>query len=147
VGELYKEQINTAHIPLVEHFALVLGRKRNHSRGVGNGAVSVRAQEKQHMQARLLVKQKRAQALEGEVERLTQATKNQTEAYTQLQADVESQHAEIEIQRKAIEAQSGEMGQKIQDEVQRQVSMIFTNIASGNSFINFQSSAPILMLR
>jgi chromosome segregation ATPase len=109
--------------------------------------VSVRAQEKQHMQARLLVKQKRAQALEGEVERLTQATKNQTEAYTQLQADVESQHAEIEIQRKAIEAQSGEMGQKIQDEVQRQVSMIFTNIASGNSFINFQSSAPILMLR
>jgi hypothetical protein len=56
---------------------------------------------------------------------------------------VESQRAEIEIQRKAIEAQNGEMRLKIQDEVQRQVSTIFTSIASENSFINFESSAPI----
>lgn len=115
---MYKEEISNASVSLVEHFALTLGRKRNHSCGVGVGAISVSAQEKQHMQARLMAEQKRAQALEGEIERFTEIAKKQNEAHTQLQVDMESQRAEVELQRKAIETQSGEMQQKIQDEVQ-----------------------------
>jgi len=35
VGDTYQEEISKAHVPLVEHFAMVLGRKSNHSLGVG----------------------------------------------------------------------------------------------------------------
>ncbi|XP_052137814.1 uncharacterized protein LOC127756512 [Oryza glaberrima] len=77
-AETHKERIAAAPIPLAEHFALVLGRKPNHSRGVGIGAVNQGAQERYRIRARAEAADQRASdaqnqaaALLEEVERLT----------------------------------------------------------------------------
>lgn len=77
-AETHKEMIAAAPIPLAEHFALVLGRKPNHSRGVGIGAVNQGAQERYRIHARAEAADQRASdaqnqaaALLEEVERLT----------------------------------------------------------------------------
>jgi len=36
VGEVYGEEISKAHVPLVKHFAYVLGTKPNRSQGIGS---------------------------------------------------------------------------------------------------------------
>lgn len=73
-----------------------------------------------------------------EDEKLTKVTKKQEDS--ELQVQTESQRAEMELRRNAIETQTTEMQQKIQDEVRRQMSVIFASIASGNSIINLQST-------
>ena len=40
VGDIYLEEISKAPLPLVEHFAMVLGRKSNHSLGVGSAPIT-----------------------------------------------------------------------------------------------------------
>uniref|UniRef100_A0A0E0JYI6 Uncharacterized protein n=1 Tax=Oryza punctata TaxID=4537 RepID=A0A0E0JYI6_ORYPU len=45
-AETNQERIAAATIPMVEHFALVLSRKPNHSRGVGVSAINQGAQER-----------------------------------------------------------------------------------------------------
>jgi len=40
VGDIYQEEISKAPIPLVENFAMVLGRKSNHSLGVGTAPLT-----------------------------------------------------------------------------------------------------------
>ncbi|KAL4317951.1 hypothetical protein GQ457_18G010550 [Hibiscus cannabinus] len=39
-GEKNQEKISSAHIPIVEHFALVLGTTSNYSRGIGVGGIT-----------------------------------------------------------------------------------------------------------
>jgi hypothetical protein len=46
VAGTHQEKISSAPMPIVEHFALVLGRKPNHSRGVGIRAVNQVAEER-----------------------------------------------------------------------------------------------------
>ena len=53
VGDAYQEEISKAYIPLVEHFVMVLGRKPNHSLGVGSEAITKRNSHKQYVQNQL----------------------------------------------------------------------------------------------
>lgn len=53
MGDAYQEEISKAYIPLVEHFVMVLGRKPNHSLGVGSEAITKRNSHKQYVQNQL----------------------------------------------------------------------------------------------
>ncbi|CAD6263743.1 unnamed protein product [Miscanthus lutarioriparius] len=50
---IHQEKISSAPVPIVEHFALVLGRKPNHSRGVGIRDVNRVAEERIRLQAQI----------------------------------------------------------------------------------------------
>ncbi|CAD6226570.1 unnamed protein product [Miscanthus lutarioriparius] len=50
---IHQEKISSAPMPIVEHFALVLGRKPNHSRGVGIRAVNRLAKERIRLQVQI----------------------------------------------------------------------------------------------
>jgi hypothetical protein len=77
----HQEKISSVPVPIVEHFTLVLGRKPNHSRGVGIRAVNRVAEERIRLQAQIEASEQReaaararadaaeqrAQALEGQV--------------------------------------------------------------------------------
>jgi hypothetical protein len=49
----YQEKISSAPVPIVEHFALVLCRKPNHSRGVCIRVVNRAAEERIRLQAQI----------------------------------------------------------------------------------------------
>ncbi|KAK3143228.1 hypothetical protein QOZ80_4BG0360380 [Eleusine coracana subsp. coracana] len=109
VAETEQEKISSAAVPLAEHFAIVLGRKPNHSRGVGVPAVNQGAQERHRLHAQAEVARQRpdnaqehAAALEGEVQRLT-------EANMQLRDELHSQREELASQRKTVETQTADM--------------------------------------
>ncbi|EAY86221.1 hypothetical protein OsI_07593 [Oryza sativa Indica Group] len=77
-AETNQERIAAAQIPMVEHFALVLGRKPNHSRGVGISAINEGAQERYRVHAQAEAAQQQANeahqqaaALLEEVQKLT----------------------------------------------------------------------------
>ena len=53
VAVTHQEKISSAPVPIVEHFALVLGQKPNHSRGVGIRAVNRVAEERIRLQAQV----------------------------------------------------------------------------------------------
>ncbi|KAF0934731.1 hypothetical protein E2562_028326, partial [Oryza meyeriana var. granulata] len=61
-GEEIQENISSAPVPLVEHLALVLGRKANHSRGVGLRAINGVAEERLRLLAQIEAAEKRAAA-------------------------------------------------------------------------------------
>ena len=42
VRDIYQEEISKAPVPLVELFAMVLGRKSNHSLGVGSAPITTK---------------------------------------------------------------------------------------------------------
>uniref|UniRef100_A0A0D9XY79 Uncharacterized protein n=1 Tax=Leersia perrieri TaxID=77586 RepID=A0A0D9XY79_9ORYZ len=62
VAQSHHEKISSAPVPLVEHFALVLGRKVNHSRGVGFHAINGVAEERLRFLAQIDAAEKRAAA-------------------------------------------------------------------------------------
>ncbi|RLM58105.1 ATP synthase subunit-like protein [Panicum miliaceum] len=106
VAETEQEKIASAPVPFVEHFALVLGRKSNHSWGVGVAEVNHGAQERHmlHAQAEAARQhaddaQEHAAALQGEVLRLT-------EVNNQLRDELQSQREELISQRRTVEEQS-----------------------------------------
>ena len=53
VGDIYQEEILKALVPLVEHFVMVLGRKSNHSLGVGSAPITKKFSHKQIVQNQL----------------------------------------------------------------------------------------------
>ncbi|CAD6231955.1 unnamed protein product [Miscanthus lutarioriparius] len=59
---IHQEKIFSAPVPIVEHFALVLGRKPNHSRGVGIRAVNRLAEERIRLQAQIEASEQREAA-------------------------------------------------------------------------------------
>ena len=91
MGDTYQEEISKAHVPLVEHFAMVLGRKSNHSLGVGSVPITKKFSHKQIIQNQLENAQNRANNLELEVQKLTNITKKQEDVITQLHIEVQSQ--------------------------------------------------------
>jgi hypothetical protein len=105
VAGIHQEKISSAPVPIVEHFALVLGRKPNHSRGVGIRAVNRVAKERIRLQAQV------------------EACK-QREAADQARADAIEQHAEAAEQRaQALEGQVStvvETNAQLQEEQQSQ---------------------------
>ncbi|XP_062186692.1 uncharacterized protein LOC133890294 [Phragmites australis] len=105
VAEIDQEKIPAAPVPLVEPFALVLGRKKKpNSHGVGVAAVNQGAQERYRLHAQAETArqhadnaQQHAAALERQVQRLTQAN-------MQLPDELESQREELASQRRTFEA-------------------------------------------
>ena len=47
MSEVYGEEISKAPVPLVKHFAYVLGTKPNHSQGIGSVSMTKRNAERQ----------------------------------------------------------------------------------------------------
>jgi hypothetical protein len=80
VAGTHQKKISSAPMPIVEHFALVLGQKLNHSRGVGIRAVNRVAEEMIRLQAQI------------------EASK-QREAAARARADAAEQHDEATKQR------------------------------------------------
>uniref|UniRef100_A0A0D9Z9J2 Uncharacterized protein n=1 Tax=Oryza glumipatula TaxID=40148 RepID=A0A0D9Z9J2_9ORYZ len=62
VAQSQQEKICSAAVPLVEHFALVLGRKANHSRGMGLRAINGVAEERIRLLAQVEAAEKHAAA-------------------------------------------------------------------------------------
>jgi len=60
VSEVYGEEISKAPVPLVKHFAYVLGTKPNHSQGIGSVSMTKRNAERQFIQSQMENEQKRA---------------------------------------------------------------------------------------
>ena len=60
-----QEKISSAPVPIVEHFALVLGRKPNHSRGVCIRAVNRVAEERIRLQAQIEASEQREAAVQA----------------------------------------------------------------------------------
>ena len=84
---IHQEKISSAPVPIVEQFVLVLGRKPNHSRGVGIRAVNRVAQERIRLQAQIEASEQR-------------------EATARARADAAEQRAEAAEQRaQALEGQ------------------------------------------
>jgi chromosome segregation ATPase len=132
-AETEQEKISSAAVPLVEHFALVLGRKPNHSRGVGVPAVNQGAQERH----RLLAQAERARqsannaqehaaALEGEVQRLTQAN-------MQLRDELQSQREELASQRRSVEAHNVDMERLMDQKLEERLNSYLARIATANA--------------
>jgi hypothetical protein len=101
-ARIHQEKISSAPVPIVEHFALVLGRKPNHSRGVGIHAVNRVAEERIRMQAQVEASKQReaaAQARADAAEQRAQALEGQVstvvETNAQLQEEQQSQHDEL----------------------------------------------------
>ncbi|CAD6257822.1 unnamed protein product [Miscanthus lutarioriparius] len=59
---IHQEKISSAPVPIVEHFALVLGRKPNHSRGVGIRVVNRVAEERIRLQVQIEASEQREAA-------------------------------------------------------------------------------------
>uniref|UniRef100_A0A0D3HTB4 Uncharacterized protein n=1 Tax=Oryza barthii TaxID=65489 RepID=A0A0D3HTB4_9ORYZ len=102
-AETHKERIAAAPIPLAEHFALVLGRKPNHSRGVGIGAVNQGAQERYRIRARAETADQRASDAQNQAAALLE------EANNQLRDELRFQREELNSQNKTVEEQSVDM--------------------------------------
>ncbi|KAK8615062.1 hypothetical protein V6N13_068848 [Hibiscus sabdariffa] len=128
-GEKNQEKISSAPIPLVEHFALVLGTTSNYSRGIGVGGITSTSQVKSRILAETIAAKNRA---ESEVARLTEITEKQDETNIQLQNDIETQCEELIAQGKAIEKQTIEL---------QQVRELFARFAGEQSISNLFSNA------
>ncbi|CAD6226953.1 unnamed protein product [Miscanthus lutarioriparius] len=61
-ARIHQEKISSAPVPIVEHFALVLGRKPNNSRGVGIRAGNRLAEERIRLQAQIEASEQREAA-------------------------------------------------------------------------------------
>ncbi|XP_021302308.1 uncharacterized protein LOC110429892 isoform X2 [Sorghum bicolor] len=141
---IHQEKISSAPIPIVEHFALVLGRKPNHSRGVGIRAVNKVAEERMRLQAqveaseqreaaararadaaeqRAEAAEQRAQALEGQVSTVV-------ETNAQLQEEQQSHRDALSSLR---QAQSGEVARLVREQLDQQMAELVARIHSGAS--------------
>ncbi|KAL6643328.1 hypothetical protein ACP70R_018993 [Stipagrostis hirtigluma subsp. patula] len=145
VAQREQERISSAPVPLVEHFALVLGRKPNHSRGVGVAAVNQGAQERHRLRAQAETArqhaddaQQHAAALEEEVQRLTHAN-------MQLRDELESQREELASQRKTVEAQNVDMERLVDQKLEERMNSYFARMvaSSGVSFSPTSTQQPL----
>ncbi|KAG5006632.1 hypothetical protein JHK82_024572 [Glycine max] len=114
VGDIYQEEISKALVLLVEHFTVVLGRKSNHSFGVGSAPITKKFPHKQIIQNQLENAQNQANNLELEMQKLTNITKKQEDVITQL-------HIEVQSQRELIETNREQMKQNLENEVKCQI--------------------------
>ena len=67
MGEVYREDISRAPVPLVKHFEFILETKPNHSQRIRSVSMTKRSVERQLVQSQTNDAQKRANALESEV--------------------------------------------------------------------------------
>ncbi|CAD6262604.1 unnamed protein product [Miscanthus lutarioriparius] len=138
---IHQEKISSAPVLIVEHFALVLGRKPNHSRGVGIHAVNRLAEERIRLQAQIEASEQReaaAQACADAVEQRAEAAEQRAQALesqvstvvetnAQLQEEQQSQHDKLSSLR---QAQSGEVARLVREELDHQMAELIACIGA-----------------
>uniref|UniRef100_A0A0A9CZ80 Uncharacterized protein n=1 Tax=Arundo donax TaxID=35708 RepID=A0A0A9CZ80_ARUDO len=146
VAVTHQEQISSAPMPMVEHFALVLGRKANHSRGVGIPAVNRVAEERIRLQAqiqaseqraaeaqaRIEAAEQRAQAMEGQVSIVVQSN-------AQLQEEQQSQHDEMNSlwdTQRSVEDQNAQVECLVKEKLDEHMAAYFARMNSNAVQIN-----------
>ncbi|KAG5032354.1 hypothetical protein JHK82_015939 [Glycine max] len=132
VGDIYQKEISKVPVSLVEHFAMVLGRKSNYSLGVGSAPIEKKFSDKQIIQNQLENAQNRANNLELEVQKLTNITKKQEDVITQL-------HIEVQFQRELIETNREQMKQNLENEVKCQIVGILEELSTSESPTNLSA--------
>uniref|UniRef100_I1QN19 Uncharacterized protein n=1 Tax=Oryza glaberrima TaxID=4538 RepID=I1QN19_ORYGL len=108
-AETNQERIAAAQIPMVEHFALVLGRKPNHSRGVGISAINEGAQERYRVNAQAEAAQQQANEAHQQAAALLEEVQKLIVENLQLKGELQSQREELNSQKRTVEEQSGHM--------------------------------------
>ena len=125
----------------MEHFALVLGRKPNHSRGVGIRAVNRVAEERIRLQvqieaseqreatawARADAAEQRAEAAEQRAQALEGQVSTVVETNAQLQEEQQSQRDELSSLR---EAQSGKVARLVREQLDHQMVELIARIGA-----------------
>jgi len=138
---IHQEKISSAPVPIVEHFALVLGRKPNHSRGVGIRAVNRVAEERIRLQvqieaseqreaaarARADAAEQRAEATEQRAQALEGQVSTVVETNAQLQEEQQSQRDEMSSLR---QAQSGEVARLVREQLDHQMAALIARIGA-----------------
>ena len=151
VAQTHEEQISSAHEPMVEHFALVLGRKPNHSRGVGIRAVNRVGEERIKLreqieasdqraaaaQERAEATEQRAQAAEQRAQVMEAQVCTMVQSNAQLQEEQQSQRDELNSLR---DTQSGEVARLVRQQLDQQMADFLTRI---NSFSQPSSNGQI----
>ena len=132
MGDIYQKEISKVPVSLVEHFAMVLGRKSNYSLGVGSAPIEKKFSDKQIIQNQLENAQNRANNLELEVQKLTNITKKQEDVITQL-------HIEVQFQRELIETNREQMKQNLENEVKCQIVGILEELSTSESPTNLSA--------
>ncbi|XP_062184607.1 uncharacterized protein LOC133888401 [Phragmites australis] len=136
---------------MVEHFALVLGRKPNHSRGVGIRAVNRVGEEMIKLreqiealdqraaaaQERAEVAEQRAQAAEQCAQVMEAQVCAMVQSNAQLQEEQQSQRDELNSLR---DTQSGEVARLVRQQLDQQMADFLTRI---NSFLQPSSNGQI----
>jgi len=113
---------------------MILGRKSNHSLGVGSASITKKFSHKQIIQNQLENAQNRANNLELKVQKLTNIIKKQEDVIIQL-------HIEVQSQRELIETNREQMKQNLENEVKRQIVGILEELSTSESPTN--SSAQV----
>ena len=129
---IHQEKISSAPVSIVEHFALVLGRKPNHSRGVGIRTVKWLVEERIRLQAQIEASEHReaaararadaaeqhAEATEQRAQDLEIQVSTMVETNAQLQEEQQSQRDELSSLR---QAQSGEVACLVREQLDHQM--------------------------
>ena len=129
MGEVYGEEIEKAHIPMVKHFQFVLGTKPSHSQGQGNISLAKRHVDKQLFQSQIHNAQERAQDLELEVLKLSNIIQKQEETNMQLQGELQSQHELLQVQELTMKSQQDKMKQEIEVEMKQQMNTLLGGLS------------------
>ncbi|OMO94745.1 Transposase, Ptta/En/Spm, plant [Corchorus olitorius] len=101
--EKNKEQIASAAIPMVENFGLVLGKKRNYTRGLGFKGMTSATEERTRLLAENEASKKRADDLDVEVVKLNEITQRQNEQIQAQQDALERQDRQVRKLSAALE--------------------------------------------
>ncbi|CAD6226101.1 unnamed protein product [Miscanthus lutarioriparius] len=129
---IHQEKISSAPMPIVEHFALVLGQKPNHSRGVGIRAVNRLVEERIRLQAQIEASEQReaaararadateqrAEAAEQRAQALESQVSTVVETNAQLQEEQQSQRDELSS---LHQAQRGEVAHLAREQLDHQM--------------------------
>jgi len=138
---IHQEKISSALVPIVEHFALVLGRKPNHSGGVGIRAVNRLAEERIRLQAQIEASEQceatararadatkqRAEAAEQRAQALESQVSTVVETNAQLQEEQESQRDELSS---LCQAHSGEVARLVREQLDHQMAELIARIGA-----------------
>ncbi|XP_052137340.1 uncharacterized protein LOC127755680 [Oryza glaberrima] len=140
-AETHKERIAAAPIPLAEHFALVLGRKPNHSRGVGIGAVNQGAQERYRIHARAEAADQRASDAQNQAAALAEEVERLTEANNQLRDELRFQREELNSQKKTVEEQNVDMERLMDQKLEETMNRMMARMGAAGATSSIPSSS------
>lgn len=150
VAQSQQEKICSAAVPLVEHFALVLGKKANHSRGMGLRAINRVAEERVRLLAQVEAAEKHAATAQERVDAAEQravAMEDQVrkldETNAQLQVEQQSQRDELNSQRRTVEGQATDVERMVQQKLDEQMAIYFSRFASSNGVSSSRSPSDV----